>query len=86
VFGFGLDTLEQCERAFAHCHSRLLPNGHLLLGWTDVPARVPIPLESIQSLSLFDPFAFPAFGTWRYVTRTPYRHTYDFYRKVGDGH
>jgi len=86
VFGFGLDTLEQCERAFTTCYSRLRRQGHLLFGWTDVPARVPIPLESIQSLRLFEPFELPSLGTWRYVTRTPYRHTYDFYRKARDGH
>ena len=69
------------------CYSRLRRNGHFLFGWTDVPARVPIPLESIHGLERFERFTFPAFGSWRYVTQTPYRHTYDFYRKVdGDGH
>lgn len=87
VFGFGLDTLDQCEHATANCYSRLRMNGHFLFGWTDVPARVPIPIQSIHGLERFDRFTFPAFDSWRYVTRTPYRHTYDFYRKAGaDGH
>ena len=82
VFGFGLNERQQCERAIANCYSRLRANGHFLFGWTDVPARVPIPLGSIHVLERFQRFAFPAFGTWRYVTQTPYRHTYDFYRKI----
>ncbi len=81
VYGFGLDGLEQCERAFAHCHSRLRDNGHLVLGWNNVPARTPLPLDSIESLKRFRKFTFPAFGSWRYRTQTPYAHTYDFYVK-----
>jgi SAM-dependent methyltransferase len=81
VFGFGLNSLEQCERAIVNCFSRLRNGGHFLFGWTDVPARTPIPLDSIESLKRFRPFMFPPLGTWRYVTQTPYRQTYDFYRK-----
>ena len=81
VFGFGLDARTDCERAFAACYSRLRPGGHFMLGWNDLPARVPIPLESIDSLKLFEPWVFPPLGTWRYCTDTSFRHTYDFYRK-----
>jgi len=84
VFGFGLNTQEQCERAIGNCYSRLKQHGHFLFGWTNVPARTPIPLESIESLKRFQQFSFPALGTWRYVTQTPYNHTYDFYRKDRD--
>jgi len=82
VFGFGLNGKEQCERAFDHCYTRLRVNGHFLLGWTNVPARMPIPLESIDSLKRFQPFLFPPLGTARYVTQTPYFHTYGFYRRT----
>lgn len=81
VYGFGLNTLEQCEHAIAHCYSRLKRNGHFLFGWTDVPARTPVSLDNIQSLKRFQQYSFPPLGTWRYLTDTPYRHTYDFYRK-----
>lgn len=81
VYGFGLDQREQCERAFALCHSRLVEGGHLLLGWDDLPARTPVPLPEIASLQLFQAFVFPPLGVSRYVTDTPYRHTYDFYRQ-----
>jgi SAM-dependent methyltransferase len=79
VYGFGLDTREQCESAFAHCHSRLRDGGHLVLGWDDVPARTPVPLAKLTSLARFRRFEFPEVRSWRYVTQTPYRHTYDFY-------
>jgi len=81
VYGFGLDERQQCERAFELCHSRLVDGGHFLLGWDDIPARTPVPLGEIRSLRLFRPFLFPPLGVSRYVTDTPYRHTYDFYCK-----
>jgi SAM-dependent methyltransferase len=81
VYGFGLDSLTQCEQAFAACHARLRSGGYFILGWDDIPARTPVPLADVSSLRLFRQFTFPPLGTWRYLTETPYRHTYDFYRK-----
>ncbi|MBV8806658.1 MAG: methyltransferase domain-containing protein, partial [Sinobacteraceae bacterium] len=81
VFGWGLDEFENCQAAFEQAHRALRPNGHLLLGWNDVPRRVPFPLETIPSLGQFRKYDFPPFGTWRYLTDTAYRHTFDFYRK-----
>lgn len=81
VYGWGLNSPAQCESAFAQCYSRLATNGHLLIGWDDVPQRTPVPLAQIASLSRFRKHPIPAFGSWRYLTDTPYRHTYDFYQK-----
>ena len=82
VYGWGLDTAEACEAAFAQCHSRLNSGGHLLIGWDDVPTRRgSVCLADVASLAQFDRFRFPALGTWKYLTDTPYRHTYEFYRK-----
>jgi SAM-dependent methyltransferase len=81
VFGWGLDEYENCEAAFAQCYKGLRKGGQLLLGWNDVPRRAPFPLEKIASLSQFKKLEFPPFGTWRYLTDTVYRHTYDFYSK-----
>jgi SAM-dependent methyltransferase len=81
VFGWGLDSLEQCEPAFAHCHTCLRTNGHLILGWDDLPSRVPLPHERITSLARFRRYVFPEFGSWRFLTPTPFRHTFDFYQK-----
>ncbi len=81
VYGYGLDSREQCERAFDLCHSRLVDGGHFVLGWDDIPPRAPVPIEKIDSLQRFRKEAFPPLGSWRYRTDTPYRHSYDFYRK-----
>jgi hypothetical protein len=81
VYGFGLDTLPQCEEAFAACHSRLRSGGYLLVGWDDIPARTPVALSDVSSLRLFRQFVFPPLAAWRYRTDTSYRHTYDFYQK-----
>jgi len=40
-----------------------------------------VPLAEIESLGDFQKFRFPPLGSWRYLTDTPYRHTYDFNRK-----
>jgi SAM-dependent methyltransferase len=81
VFGWGLDRHDQCEAAFSQCHSRLANDGHFLFGWDDVARRTPVALETISSLARFRQYTFPALSTSRYVTDTPYRHTYAFYRK-----
>ncbi|HTT02277.1 MAG TPA: class I SAM-dependent methyltransferase [Steroidobacteraceae bacterium] len=82
VFGWGLDSAAQCEAAFAQCHSCLAPTGQLLLGWDDIPQRTPVSLAAIPSLRRFKRVRFAPFGTWRYLTATPYRHTYDFYQRA----
>jgi uncharacterized protein (TIRG00374 family) len=79
VYGYGLDSREQCERAFAACYRALRAGGHLIVGWDDIPERTPVSLEQIESLARFSRLPFAPLGTWRYVTDTPYRHTYDFY-------
>ncbi len=79
VYGYGLDSQEECERAFEACYRALRTGGHLILGWDDIPERTPISLSEVKSLSRFARVSFAPFGTWRYLTDTPYRHTYDFY-------
>ena len=81
VYGWGLNSPEQCETAFAQCHSRLRLGGHFLLGWNDTPELAPVPPERIGSLGLFHRVSFPEFGTWRFITQTEQRHVFDFYCK-----
>jgi SAM-dependent methyltransferase len=81
VYGWGLDTLQQCEAAFSQCYKCLRVKGILLFGWDDVERRKPVPFEHIAALERFRKYTFPAFQSWRYVTDTPFRHTYDFYQK-----
>ena len=82
VYGWGLNGAGDCDAAVSQCHSCLTEGGHLLIGWNDVPGRDPAPLSAIPSLSRFSEYAFPAFGAPRYLTDTPYRHTYWFFRRL----
>jgi SAM-dependent methyltransferase len=81
VFGWGLDRASQCEAAFSQSHSCLRAGGQMVFGWDDVPRRTPVALADVRSLALFRRFTFPPLQTWRYLTDTPYRHTFDFYQK-----
>lgn len=81
VYGWGLDLLQQLEAAFAQCYDCLTDGGHLVFGWDDLPQRTPTPLEQVSSLERFERYTLTELGTWRYLTATPFRHTYDFYRK-----
>ena len=81
VFGWGLDREAQCNAAFEQCHICLREGGHLIFGWDDVARRTPIEVAQISSLARYGRFNFPPLGTWRYLTDTPYRHTFDFYQK-----
>ncbi len=82
VFGYGLDSPEQCEAAFGHCYTRLAKGGHFVLGWDDVPQRRPLALEGLESLRSFRRIKFPPLGTERYLTDTSYRHIYNFYARA----
>jgi hypothetical protein len=86
VYGWGLNSVEDCDAAMSQCHSCLADAGHMLLGWNDVPDRDPAPLSGVRNLSRFSEYLFPAFGASRYLTDTPNRHTYNFYRKLNCGH
>lgn len=85
VYGWGLDSVQDCEAALSQCHRCLGDGGHLIIGWNDLPERDPAPLSEVSSLSRFSKYAFPAFGGWQYLTQTVYRHTYRFYQKTERG-
>jgi hypothetical protein len=81
VYGWGLNSAEDCDSAMSQCFSCLTDAGHLLIGWNDVPGRDPAPLSDVHSLSRFYKCSFPAFGSWQYRTDTLNQHTYYFYEK-----
>jgi len=81
VFGWGLDGAAQCEAAFSQCHRCLRDGGQMVFGWDDVARRTPVDLQGVPSLTRFRRFSFPPLQGWRYLTDTPYRHTFDFYVK-----
>ena len=82
VYGWGLDHPDDCDTALLQCHSCLASRGHLIMGWNDVPGRDPAPLSAVPSLSRFSDYDFPGLGGSRYLTDTPYRHTYWFFRRI----
>ena len=59
VFGWGLDDRAEVEAAFGACHASLRANGVLLVGWNDVPAHRPFPLQECRSLQHFARWQFP---------------------------
>jgi SAM-dependent methyltransferase len=81
VFGWGLDAKGDVEQGFQACFDCLREGGVLVIGWDDIDERRPFRLEECCSLGQFKPFPFPPLATARYVTDTPYRHTFDFYVK-----
>ncbi len=82
VYGWGLDRLADCERAFEVCRSRLRPGGWLVLGWNDVPERDPAPLAAVRSLAAFEPLVLPALGAARLTVQgSANRHTYASFRR-----
>jgi hypothetical protein len=82
VYGWGLNSLQDCESAVSQCYLCLADGGHLLIGWNDVPLHDPAPLSEVRSFELFSKHPFSAFGAWKYLTATANRHTYHFYRKT----
>ena len=82
VFGWGLNDRESCEIAFNNCFNCLQPGGFLIVGWNDVPERRPFPLDELRALKRFSKWPFEPLHTWRYLTDTPNRHTFDFYQKT----
>jgi len=85
VYGWGLNDRDSCEIAFNNCFNCLRPGGSLIIGWNDIPQRRPFPLDELHALSQFSKSHFDPLQTWRYLTDTPHRHTFDFYQKpTGD--
>jgi SAM-dependent methyltransferase len=80
VFGWGLNEGEAIERAFAAVQALLVPGGIFVLGWNDTPDLVPVPLDQVQALKLFQPYYFAPLGATSFKCST-YEHTYSFFVK-----
>jgi SAM-dependent methyltransferase len=81
VYGWGLNSKEQCEIGFQNCYNYLRGGGELMLGWNDLPERGFVPLENIKSIAKFRHQPHSPFSSWRYHTGSPNRHVFDFYVK-----
>jgi SAM-dependent methyltransferase len=84
VIGWGLDEPVQIETSLQACARALRVDGALLLGWDDVPERLPVPIEEIHALGAFRPFT--PFGLQGPVIRTGTytNHTFGFFVKARD--
>ena len=84
VYGWGLDALDDCERAFRACAVCLRFEGSFVLGWNAVPAHDPAPLAQL-SMAGFAPHVFSPIGTARLeVAGSIDRHHYAFYRRTDE--
>ena len=81
VIGFGLDRVDDIDRAIATCFETLARGGVLILGWNDDRTRMPIPLSAIRALDTFHEYAFEPLHTCHLRVEGRYHHTFSFYRK-----
>jgi SAM-dependent methyltransferase len=81
VIGWGLDDPAEIEKSMAACVAALSPGGFLLLGWDDVPEKLPVPIEKIQALRLLAPDAPQGIPSPVVETGTYARHTFGFFKK-----
>jgi hypothetical protein len=81
VIGFGLNRIDDIERAIHACHLTLASQGVLLVGWNNMAHRMPIDLEALQALRAFQSYYFEPLQACHYRTEGSQHHTYSFYRK-----
>lgn len=81
VFGWGLDAETDVERAVRGCHRALRIGGLLIIGVDDIEEHRARALENCKALDEFVPYVFPALKTADFVTDTPYRHRFLFFRR-----
>ena len=78
VYGFGIYDRNELAKALRASCAVLRPAGRLVLGWNDVPAFAPFdPLEVALGAGFIRDTTL--LGSWRVVTDTPTRHTFDTY-------
>ncbi|AKG23327.1 class I SAM-dependent methyltransferase [Calothrix sp. 336/3] len=83
VFGFGLNTKDDTDKAFQAYFDALRTRGVLVFGWNDISEYKPFAvLEECDNLQKFQSYTFPPLNTSHYLTpETPLRHTFDFFVK-----
>jgi hypothetical protein len=79
VFGWGLDSRDDVQAAFAATAIALRRGGLFLVGWNDLPRHRPFALESIHALHALRPYEIGPLGTSRYLTPGPARHIFNLY-------
>ena len=59
VIGWGLNEPLAIEAAMSACVGALAPGGALILGWNDIPEKMPVPLRDIKALGVLEVFPPP---------------------------
>lgn len=80
VLGWGLNTRDDADRAFAACFACMRAGGELLLGWNDVAPRNRTHPDEIPALQRFERSVFVPAQTARWRVDGPNRHVFDFYK------
>jgi SAM-dependent methyltransferase len=81
VIGYGMNAKGQVERFLEEGGLVLKPGGLLVIGWNNLPERLPCALEDLSGLQHFAPFRppFSVNATHRFETDTQRKHVFDFY-------
>ena len=81
VIGWGLNDPLEIERSMTACVEALASSGVLLLGWDDVPEKLPVPIERIEALKALRPVIPAGFDSPVIRAGTYTNHTFGFWEK-----
>lgn len=84
ILGWGLNDIENAEKAFMGCSALLKPGGYLLIGWNDEPEHKLCDPGELKALSGFSSYVMKPLGTDRYRVDDDIGigHVFDFFRKT----
>ncbi len=80
VFGWGVNNPADAEQAVAACAAVMRPDAWLVVGWNDVEGRRVAGLDDLLD-KRFRREIFPPVHADHFLTDTPYRHRFDFFRR-----
>ncbi|MCK0769995.1 class I SAM-dependent methyltransferase [Chromohalobacter canadensis] len=81
VLGWGLDSPDDIETAFASAVACLRPGGHLLLGWNDIPPYNAVPPDAVAALDEVYPRAIPGLDQHSLIALERNQHCYQAFQK-----
>lgn len=80
VFGWGLNDKNDIEKTFEGFYKILKKGGIFVFGFNDIPDLVPVKIEKIKSLKMFDSLYFKPLNSSVFKSKTG-EHTYMFFQK-----
>lgn len=83
VIGWGLDDPSAVETSIEACARALSSGGLLLLGWDDVPEKLPVPIDQVRALHAFRKTTPQGLEGPLIRTGTYTNHTFGFFEKAG---